>query len=104
MAQWRLIKNGADYEALSREYGIEPVFLRIMRNRGITEREQIEEYLYGDINECDVTDGYLDMDKAIAYLKSVKETRCRIRIIGDYDIDGIMGFFGKKITPSYVKR
>lgn len=89
MAQWRLIKNGADYDALSREYGIEPVFLRIMRNRGITEREQIEEYLYGDINECDVTDGYLDMDKAIAYLKSVKETRCRIRIIGDYDIDGV---------------
>ena len=45
MAEWRLIRQGADYEALSREYGVNPVVLRIMRNRGITEAEQIEEYL-----------------------------------------------------------
>ena len=44
MAQWRLVRNGADYEALSKEYGLDPVILRIMRNRGITEAEQINEY------------------------------------------------------------
>ncbi len=89
MAQWKLVRNGADYEALSREYGINPVLLRIMRNRGITEPEQIREYLSEDSGICDVTDGFLDMDKALSHLANVKETGKKIRIIGDYDIDGV---------------
>ena len=89
MAQWKLIRQGADYEALSKEYGIHPVVLRIMRNRGITEREQIEEYLHGTMEDCDVTDGFADMDKAVAYLSALRGTNHRVRIIGDYDIDGV---------------
>lgn len=89
MAQWRLIRNGADYEALSKKYGLDPVLLRIMRNRGITEDEQIEEYLNGDMAVCDCTDGFIDMDCAITHLKSLKGTGRKIRIIGDYDIDGV---------------
>ncbi len=89
MAQWRLIRQGADYEALSKEYGMNPVVLRIMRNRGITEPEQIEEYLHGDIAVCDTSEGFADMDKAVDYLLSLTATGHRIRIIGDYDIDGV---------------
>ena len=89
MAEWRLIRQGADYEALSSEYGVNPVVLRIMRNRGITEKEQIEEYLHGDIQDCDITDGFVDMDVAITYLDDLRNTGHRIRIIGDYDIDGV---------------
>ena len=89
MAQWRLIRQGADYESLSKEYGINPVVLRIMRNRGIVEREQIEEYLYGEIKVCDATDGFLDMDRAIEYLELLKGSNHKVRIIGDYDIDGV---------------
>lgn len=89
MAEWRLIRQGADYEALSREYGVNPVVLRIMRNRGITEAEQIEEYLHGDIEDCDITDGFVDMDVAISYLEGLCNTGHKIRIIGDYDIDGV---------------
>ncbi len=89
MAEWRLIRQGADYEALSREYGLNPVVLRIMRNRGITEPEQIDEYLYGNIDVCDVTEGFVDMDRAIAYLEPLRNTGHKIRIIGDYDIDGV---------------
>lgn len=89
MAQWRLIRNGADYEALSREYGIDPVVLRIMRNRGIIEHNQIEEYLSGDVSVCDNTNGFKDMDCAIAHLDSLRNTEAKIRIIGDYDIDGV---------------
>lgn len=89
MAQWRLIRNGADYEALSKEYGLDPVVLRIMRNRGITEAGQIDEFLNGNIGVCDDTEGFLDMDKAITHLDSLKGTNARLRIIGDYDIDGV---------------
>lgn len=89
MAQWRLIRQGADYEALSKEYGIDPVILRIMRNRGITKPEQIEEYLHGTIEVCDKTEGFADMDLAVSYLMSLKECNHGIRIIGDYDIDGV---------------
>lgn len=89
MAQWRLIRNGADYDALSKEYGIDPVVLRIMRNRGITEPSGIQEYLYGNVNVCDVTEGFLDMDKAISHLATLKGMNRKVRIIGDYDIDGV---------------
>ena len=89
MAQWRLVRNGADYEALSKEYGLDPVILRIMRNRGITEAEQINEFLDGDIRTCDDTEGFLDMDKAIIHLDSLKSKNAKLRIIGDYDIDGV---------------
>ncbi len=89
MAEWRLIRQGADYEALSREYGLNPVVLRVMRNRGIAEKEQIEEYLHGDIDVCDVTEGFVDMDRTVAYLESLRNSNHKIRIIGDYDIDGV---------------
>ena len=89
MAEWLLVRQGADYEALSKEYLIDPVILRIMRNRGITEREQILEYLSNDMAVCDRTDGYVDMDKAIDYLLSLQNTGHKIRIIGDYDADGV---------------
>ncbi len=89
MAQWKLIRNGADYEALSKEYGVNPVVLRIMRNRGITEPDQIKEYLNGEVILCDVTDGFADMDKAISHLDSLKNSDKKLRIIGDYDIDGV---------------
>lgn len=89
MAEWLLVRQGADYEALSKEYHIDPVILRIMRNRGITKREQILEYLSNDMAVCDRTDGYVDMDKAIDYLLSLQNTGHKIRIIGDYDADGV---------------
>lgn len=89
MAQWKLIRNGADYEALSKKYGVDPVVLRVMRNRGITEPDQIEEYLAGEVERCDVTEGFADMDKAVVHLKSLRNSDKRIRIIGDYDIDGV---------------
>ncbi len=89
MAQWKLVRNGADYEALSKEYGIDPVVLRIMRNRGITEAGQMKEYLEGDIRVCDETTGFSQMEKAIEHLKELKDTQRKIRIIGDYDIDGV---------------
>lgn len=89
MAQWKLVRNGADYEALSKEYGIDPVVLRIMRNRGITEADQIKEYLKGDIRICDEITGFVQMENAIAHLAGLKDTRKKIRIIGDYDIDGV---------------
>lgn len=89
MAVWRLIRNGADYAALSKEYGMDPVVLRIMRNRGITEQKQIEEFLHGEIDICDKTEGLPDLHLAIDYLYSIRQSKEKIRIIGDYDIDGV---------------
>lgn len=89
MAEWKLLRIGADYEGLAKEYGMDPVTMRIIRNRGIKEQEEIREFLYGDESVFDKTDGFADMYKSIKVLKIIKENNLKIRIIGDYDIDGI---------------
>lgn len=89
MAKWFEIRKGADFNRISEKYKISPVLARIIRNRDIVEDSQIEKFLYGSLQ--DVYDGGLlkDMDKAIAILRDKIQSGKKIRIIGDYDVDGI---------------
>ena len=79
----------ADFNGLAKELGVSPVSVRIMRNRGMETKEAMERYLYGTLDG--LYDGALmkNMGEAVNVLiKKLREEK-RIRIIGDYDIDGI---------------
>ena len=86
---WMLQTKKADFSRISGKFGIDPVTARIIRNRGIEGDEAIRRYLDG--TPADFYDPYLlkDMDKAVRILKEKAAAGCRIRIVGDYDIDGV---------------
>ena len=89
MEQWVLLRKGADYEKIGKTFGISPRLACIMRNREIIGDIEINQYLHGTLN--DLHDGMLmkDMDKACDILKEKITEHKKIRIIGDYDIDGV---------------
>ena len=89
MAKWFLAAKRAEFEKIGKKYNISPVLARIIRNRDIIEDADIEKYLYGSLT--DLYDGSLmkDMDKAVSVIREKIRDQKRIRIIGDYDVDGI---------------
>lgn len=88
-ATWMLQTKKADFNALATRFKISPVTARIIRNRDVVGEREIERYLYGNLD--DLYDPHLlkDMDRAVDILKGKIENGLRIRIVGDYDIDGI---------------
>lgn len=91
--KWVVSAKGADFKAIGEHFEIDPVIARIMRNRGLTDLDEMEYYLHGD--EKDLIDPHLlkDLDLAAEIiLKKVKKQK-KIRIIGDYDIDGIQSTY-----------
>lgn len=93
MAKWFVAAKRADFTKIGQEFGISPVLARIIRNRDIIEEEEIRRYLQGTI--ADMYDPGLlkDMDKAVDILLDKIKTGRPIRIIGDYDADGICSTF-----------
>ena len=87
--KWILKRIPADYGTLSAKFGLDPVAIRIMVNRGYDTEEKIRKYLYTDESVFDVSDGLPDIDEAVSALKRFKEEGKKVRIIGDYDIDGV---------------
>lgn len=89
MERWVLLRKGADFEEIGRKYQISPRLACLIRNRDVIGDEAINRYLNGTIS--DLYDGMLmkDMDKAVDILKEKIEEGRKIRIIGDYDIDGV---------------
>lgn len=79
----------ADFDKISRECGISPVLARLIRNRGVIGVEETKQFLSGTMS--DLSDPRLlpDAEKAVDILMEKIEGRKKIRIIGDYDVDGI---------------
>lgn len=89
MEKWFLLRKGADFQKIARQFQIQPRTASLIRNREIQGEEAIERYLHGTI--ADLHDGMLmrDMDKAVDILREKIEAGEYIRVIGDYDIDGV---------------
>ena len=89
MERWVLLRKGADFEAIGEKYQISPRLACLIRNRDVIGEEAVDRYLNGTIS--DLYDGMLmkDMDKAIDILKEKILEDKKIRVIGDYDIDGV---------------
>jgi len=83
----------ADFESWSKEFHISTVLARILRNRDLTEREEIEKFLHGSLKDCYSPWLLKDMDKAVDQILCAIENEITIRVIGDYDVDGICASF-----------
>lgn len=93
MEKWFVIQKGADFQALSRRFGISPVTARLIRNREVIGEEAVEKYLKGSVK--DLYDPHLlkDVDRLVEILAEKIAKKASIRIIGDYDIDGVMSTY-----------
>lgn len=86
---WMVQTKRADFQGLAARLGVSPVAVRIMRNRGLETEEAMAQYLYGTPKELYDPASMLDMEKAVKILMEKIRGKKKIRIIGDYDIDGV---------------
>ncbi len=89
MAKWFVMAKKADFGKIAANYHIDPVIARLIRNRDVVGDEEIYKYLKGGREDLYAPSLLKDMDKAVAVLKGKIDGGARIRIIGDYDADGI---------------
>ncbi len=93
MERWVVINKKADFSAIGEKFGIDPVTARLIRNRDIVENEDIRRYLQGGM--ADLYDPHLLKDAVhlVEILQDKIQKKLPIRIIGDYDIDGVMASY-----------
>ncbi len=87
--QWMVRTKKADFNGIGAAFGISPVTARIMRNRDVCGMDAIYQYLKGTVEDLYEPMLLPDMGKALEILQRKIEEGKRIRIVGDYDIDGI---------------
>lgn len=91
--QWILLKKGADFEKIGKTFGISTVLARLLRNRELLNEEEIRNFLYGDLNALHAPSLMKNMTAGAALIKRKIEEQKSIRIVGDYDIDGVMSSY-----------
>ena len=89
MEKWMVAAKKADFNAIAQKYGITPVLARIMRNRDLTEDEEIRLFLKGTLADRPSPFALYGMEKAAELLLLKIREGKKIRVIGDYDVDGI---------------
>lgn len=89
MAKWFMAAKKADFRKIAEQFHIDPVIARIIRNRDIVTEEGIRLFLQGELTDLHDPRQLKDVETAVAILKEKIEQQKKIRIIGDYDVDGI---------------
>ena len=89
MEKWVVAAKKADFNLIGRQFHIDPVIARLIRNRDVVGEEKIKEYLLGTIDTIPSPWLMKDMKKAVDILEKKIQQQVKIRIIGDYDIDGV---------------
>lgn len=93
MEKWFVIQKGADFNKLAGQFHISPVTARIIRNRGVIGEKAVDRYLNGGLQDLYNPHLLKDADLLTDILiRKIKEQKS-IRIIGDYDIDGVMSTY-----------
>lgn len=86
---WMVQTKRADFSGLAMRLGVSPVAVRVMRNRGLTEEAEMKKYLYGTLDDLYDPRLMKGMEQAAELIvRKLKEGK-HVRIIGDYDIDGV---------------
>ncbi len=93
MSKWILLNKKADFKALAAQLDVDQVTVRLMVNRGLETYEEMEEYLHPTLDNFPDPHLFADMDKACNLLKTAIEAGTKIRVVGDYDVDGIMSTY-----------
>ncbi|MCD7835384.1 MAG: single-stranded-DNA-specific exonuclease RecJ [Lachnospiraceae bacterium] len=89
MEKWFVAAKRADFDKWAEDFNISPVLARILRNRELTDETQIERFLHGTIDELYSPWLLKDMDRAADIILSALSAKKKLRVIGDYDADGI---------------
>lgn len=87
--RWMLYTKKADFQEISARFGIDPVTARILRNRDVVGDREMERYLYGTVKDLHSPHKLKDIDYAAGLIRQKIGQGKRIRIVGDYDIDGV---------------
>lgn len=93
MAKWVVMAKRADFDRLAQQYQITPMLARIIRNRDLVSDEEIDKYLNGTIDNLYNPFLMKDMEKAVEIIRTKIRQKMPVRIIGDYDVDGICASF-----------
>lgn len=89
MEKWVVMAKKADFQKIGKEFGIDPVVARLIRNRDVEGMDDIRSYLCGTLDDIPSPCLLKDMKKATEILSAKINAGAKIRIIGDYDIDGV---------------
>lgn len=89
MEKWVVMAKKADFQKIGKEFGIDPVVARLIRNRDVEGMDDIRSYLCGTLDDIPSPWLLKDMKKATEVLSAKINAGAKIRIIGDYDIDGV---------------
>lgn len=92
-SKWMVYAKKADFKQIASEYGIDQVIARIIRNRDICGSKDIDMYLNGNLNDIHNPHSMKDADKFVDIITKKIEEHKPVRIIGDYDIDGICSIY-----------
>lgn len=87
--RWMLQTKKDDFNGIAAKYGISPVTARIIRNRDVVGEQAVERYLNGSLKDLYSPHLMKDMDLAVSIIREKIDSGKKIRIVGDYDIDGV---------------
>ena len=93
MEQWLEIRKSGRFDEIGKKFDVDEVVARVIRNRDVIEEKDIQNYLYGTLDSMGKPDLLKDAAKAADILQQKIKEQKKIRIIGDYDIDGIMSTY-----------
>lgn len=110
MEKWMVTAKRADFEEIGKKFHISPVLARVIRNRDVIGDEAIEKFLHGTSEQFYNPWLFKDMEKAVKLLEEKILSGKKIRIVGDYDIDGVCATFILKkgldllgaVTDTYI--
>lgn len=89
MEKWYVATKKADFSKWANQFQISPVLARIIRNRDIVDEQEVQKFLYGTCDDLYSPWELCDMDIAVNVILDALHSRKAIRVIGDYDVDGI---------------
>ncbi len=89
MSKWMVKMKKADFDAIAGKFGINRITARLLTNRGLTTDEEIERFLSGDASMLHDPAQLADIDRGAKVMLHQISQGARIRVIGDYDVDGI---------------
>ena len=93
MERWMIYQKKADFYKIAEHFHIDPVIARIMRNRDLASMEEMEKYLHGSRRDLYNPHLLKDGDRLVDILQDKIKEGKSIRVIGDYDIDGVMSSY-----------
>lgn len=93
MEKWFIKNKDVDFKKVARDLDISPIISKVLINRGISEGSEIKRFLYGDLSDLNSRSSLLGVNEAANFIKINIENSKRLRIVGDYDVDGIMSVY-----------